>query len=384
MPPLVAIVILNWNGWQDTIECLESVFQMKYPNYAVILVDNGSKDNSLQKIRAYCAGDIWVESSFFEYDSINKPINIIESSKEESEGRKIGKDGIEKSHLDKKIVLIKNEQNFGFAEGNNIGINYALKTLNPDFILLLNNDTVVDPNFLSILVESIQNDERIALIQPKIMNYSTKKIDNTGIMCDIFGATKARGEYEEDIGHFDQLKTTGFFYASGACVLISKAFIQEKNCREFFDKHLFAYHDDVDLAWEARLLGFRVVFCSRSICYHKGSKTAGFFNPNKYFLVVKNRNRVLIKNYTLKNLLWILPLTILFEITHSMADAFFQRNYHYFLAFCRAILWDIKNIKNTLEYRKNIQMKRKVRDQEIMRYMLFHSIELDMVIKKLF
>jgi len=80
---------------------------MKYPNYAVILVDNGSKDNSLQKIRAYCAGDIWVESSFFEYDSINKPINIIESSKEESEGRKIGKDGIEKSHLDKKIVLIK-------------------------------------------------------------------------------------------------------------------------------------------------------------------------------------------------------------------------------------------------------------------------------------
>jgi len=67
-----------------------------------------------------------------------------------------------------------------------------------------------------------------------------------------------------------------------------------------------------------------------------------------------------------------------------MADAFFQRNYHYFLAFCRAILWDIKNIKNTLEYRKNIQMKRKVGDREIMKYMLFRSIELDMVFKKIF
>ena len=384
MSPLVAIVILNWNGWQDTIECLESVFHVIYPNYAVILVDNGSEDISLKKIRAYCVGDIQTESSLFKYDLKNKPIKIFEFSREEAGIGKIDIDRIEQIPPNKRMILIKKEQNYGFAEGNNIGIFYALRTIDPDFILLLNNDTVVDPNFLRILIDGTQNDERIALIQPKILNHSTKMIDNTGIMCDIFGATKARGEYEEDIGQFDHLKTTGFFYASGACVLVSKTLIQEKNSREFFDKQLFAYHDDVDLSWEARLLGFKVVYCPQSICYHKGSRTAGFFNPYKYHLVVKNRNRVLIKNYYLKNLLWILPFTILCEITHSLADAFFQRNNNYFLAFCQAILWNIKNIKNTLKYRKDIQMKRKVGDREIMKHLLFRSIELDLVIRKIF
>lgn len=202
-------------------------------------------------------------------------------------------------------------------------------------------------------------------------------------MCDIFGATKARGESEEDIGQFDRLKTTGFFYASGACVLVSKAFIQEKNVREFFDKHLFAYHDDVDVSWEARLLGFKVVYCPRSICYHKGSKTAGYFNPKKYFLVIKNKNRVLLKNYTLKNLIWILPLALLLETFHSVSDALYQRDYRYLLAFFRAILWDIKNIRNTWEYRQNIQIRRKIGDREIMKYMLRRSIELDLFVKKI-
>ncbi|MFV9677706.1 MAG: glycosyltransferase family 2 protein [Methanosarcinales archaeon] len=81
----VSIIILNWNGWQDTIECLESVYQITYPRYDVIVLDNGSGDESIEKINEYCKGKIEVESKFFEYSSENKPIKIIEYTREDAE-----------------------------------------------------------------------------------------------------------------------------------------------------------------------------------------------------------------------------------------------------------------------------------------------------------
>ena len=85
MNPKVSIIILNWNGWRDTIECLESVYQITYPSYDVIVVDNGSEDESIEKITEYCKGKIEVESKFFEYSSENKPIKIIECTREDAE-----------------------------------------------------------------------------------------------------------------------------------------------------------------------------------------------------------------------------------------------------------------------------------------------------------
>ena len=76
-PPKVAIIILNWNGWKNTIECLESLYQIDYPTYEIILVDNGSKDDSVQKIGEYAKGEISVGSSFFSYDSTNKPLKLV-------------------------------------------------------------------------------------------------------------------------------------------------------------------------------------------------------------------------------------------------------------------------------------------------------------------
>ena len=81
----VTIIILNWNGWKDTIECLESLYQINYPNYNVILVDNASSDESLKKIKEYAEGKIKVESNFFNYNSDNKPLEIVNYEKEESE-----------------------------------------------------------------------------------------------------------------------------------------------------------------------------------------------------------------------------------------------------------------------------------------------------------
>ena len=86
--PRVAIIILNWNGWKDTLECLESVYQINYPEYDVVVVDNNSNDDSLEKIENYCAGKIKVESSFFEYQDKN-PVKIFEYTNNKLENSKI-------------------------------------------------------------------------------------------------------------------------------------------------------------------------------------------------------------------------------------------------------------------------------------------------------
>ncbi len=81
--PSIAVIVLMWNRWEDTIECLESVFQQNYPNYQVILVDNGSTEESLKKIREYCNGLVRISSSFVDFDDSNKPIHFIEVRREE-------------------------------------------------------------------------------------------------------------------------------------------------------------------------------------------------------------------------------------------------------------------------------------------------------------
>ncbi|MCE7698463.1 MAG: glycosyltransferase [Methanobacterium paludis] len=174
--PRVAVIILNWNGWEDTIECLESLYQINYPNYQVILVDNASTDDSIQKIKEYCQGTLKPQSKFYTYQTKNKPIKITEYSTEESEAfNGACKTALPKTelHPNKNMILIKNTKNYGFAEGNNIGIRYALRSLNQDYTLLLNNDTVVDKNFLTELVKTAESSAEIGVVGPKIYYYDT-------------------------------------------------------------------------------------------------------------------------------------------------------------------------------------------------------------------
>jgi len=109
--PRVSIIILNWNGWEDTVECLESLYQITYKNYDLILVDNGSEDNSVDRIKEYCKGKIKVKSRFFEYSDKNKPIKIkiIEYTRDEVEN--INEGGIEDFEdlpSNRKLIVIKN------------------------------------------------------------------------------------------------------------------------------------------------------------------------------------------------------------------------------------------------------------------------------------
>ena len=172
--PHVSIIILNWNGWKDTIECLESLYQIDYPNYDVIVVDNASDDNSIKKIKEYCQGKLRIETKHGKYKPDNKPITFFEYKEQDLVRNNIKLNSLyRKLAPNKKLTLILNHKNYLFVVGNNIAIKlFALKQLNSQYVLLLNNDTTVENRFLSDMIKVAEADEKIGLIGPKICYYS--------------------------------------------------------------------------------------------------------------------------------------------------------------------------------------------------------------------
>jgi len=265
MNPTVAIIILNWNGWSDTVECLESVYQINYPNYHVVVVDNHSSDNSIQKINDYALGKLEVKSNFFKYDPTNKPIGIVQYNRENWEIKK-------KSNTNKQLILIKNEINYGFAEGNNIGIKFAFKNFNTDYILLLNNDIVVDKDFLRILVQEGEKDTKIGLLGPKMYYY-----DNPNVIWCIGGKIDwklARGLHvgidEEDKGQYNRKKA--FEYINGSSLLIKKEVFDKVG---LLDKRFFLYFEETDLTLRASKNGYESLYVPNAKIWHKISKSGG-------------------------------------------------------------------------------------------------------------
>jgi GT2 family glycosyltransferase len=382
MNPNVAIITLNWNRWQDTIECLESLHDIDYENYDVILVDNASADESLTKIDAYCRNELKFVSHISEQVIRSKPTKVVGYHTACTE---TGTGPIE-AHTqvlsNRALTVIQNDENYGFAEGNNIAVAYALNALHPDYVLLLNNDTVVDKHFLDELVNAAEHDGQIALLQPKILRSVDSTIESTGIVCDTMASSKFRGAYEKDEGQYDNDREDGFFYASGACVLIRKSLLATLS-GECFDPHLFAYYEDVDLSWTARLIGLKVVYCPEAVCYHKQSATFGGETPLSVYLGNRNRLRVMIKNYSLRTLVFILPLTIVLRFSVSTFNWIVNYDSSYLVSFLRALCWNVLNLRSALVLRKSIQSKRKLRDHEIMRHMIPYSFRIRSALKRL-
>jgi hypothetical protein len=129
MPPHVTIILLNWNGWKDTLECLESIYQISYPSFSVVLVDNYSTDDSLPKIRDFCSGELNVFSelkagniSKIIKNPSKKPIELWEFNESDIEEKTYFKESIKSLPSGSNLFLIKNNENYGFAGGNNVGI----------------------------------------------------------------------------------------------------------------------------------------------------------------------------------------------------------------------------------------------------------------------
>jgi GT2 family glycosyltransferase len=287
MNPRISIIILNWNGWRDTVECLESLYQISYSSYDVIVLDNGSGDNSLESLKRYSAGDLSIGSKFFESTTENRPIKILEYTKGEAELGGGRENEIADLPTCRKLVLIRNDMNYGFAEGNNIGIRYALKALNPDYILLLNNDVVVKRDFLDLLTAALENDEGAGFAGPAIYYYDYNGhidiLSTVGI--DLImrkGWFHRIGNFEQDRGQYNAVTTVDFL--EGSCLLIKKALDKIG----LFDSGYFAYWEETDLCIRGREAGYKCICVPTAKIWHKVSSSA----PKGVKLYYMTRNRL--------------------------------------------------------------------------------------------
>jgi GT2 family glycosyltransferase len=262
----VSIITINYNGISDTIECINSLKRINYTNYEIFVVDNHSKNNEAYRLK----------KEFGDY-----------------------------------IRLIKSNKNVGFSGGNNLAIRQVIKEKKSQYILLINNDTVIKENALNLLVKKASSNSKYGSISPKILQYYHKdKVDSLGInyyKCGI--NTSINNDLNKDMEPIGNITT-----AMGACVLYNVEALKKISYKsEVFDEEFFLYSEEVDLGFRIIHSGFIPVYEENAIVYHKGGSTSGG-STSDLSRFYQNRNNLLTiyKNYSVYNLvIYIIPIFII-------------------------------------------------------------------------
>lgn len=259
---MVAILILNWNGWKDTFECLKSLQNIHYDKFFVVVGDNGSTNDSIIHIKEHCkAKGFHVLSD----DIINQSQNIINN---------------------KDIVLLDLKINNGFAKGNNLMIRYCQKFI-PNYYLLLNNDTEVAPDFLDKLVAFKKESREYDILTPLIPFYYNKtKIWNAG--GKLFWGFRKYYYANRPISEIKEKQFIECSFITGCAMMITPAILNENN--EVFSERFFFGEEDFEFSMRQNRKGKRMACVCGSIVYHKVSASSvGQSNINKDFIYYLNR-----------------------------------------------------------------------------------------------
>ncbi len=263
--PLLSIIIPNWNGKHFLTECIDSLKEQTFQDFETILVDNGSTDGSTE----------FSEKRYGQF-----------------------------------LRILRNEENLGFAAGNNIGIRVA----RGKYIVLLNNDTRVDPHWLEELVKATGCDPAVGMWASKVCSYDRRnRIEGVGELIYWDGLCRARGQYEDDHGQYDALEEV--LLPPGCGAMYRKSLFDGMG---LFDEDFFAYADDTEIGIRARLAGWKCLYVPLAIVYHKSSGTAGQHSPLKAFYVERNRLWITIKYFPLP----LLFLSLFFTIYRFAFQAF--------------------------------------------------------------
>jgi GT2 family glycosyltransferase len=273
----VYIVIVNYEKWQDTIECLESIFRLNYPQFQVIVVDNASTNQSLQKIKNWANG---LTPSFVNthptilsltYPPVQKPISFLEYSQSDSENLYVSSINLSP------LILIQSNNNGGFAAGNNIGLNFALSQTDCNYLWLLNNDTVVDPDALSHLVSKMESlysqGKKIGILGSKLLYYQLPDMLQCagGSTYNSWTAhTSMIGNMEKDAGQFD--RPVHLDLVIGASMFFGKNFLLDVGllCEDYF-----IYFEEQDWIERAKRKGWSLDYAWHAKIYHKEGSTIG-------------------------------------------------------------------------------------------------------------
>lgn len=283
----VSILLINYNAQEDTIDCLKSLEKIKTPGFKhnIIIIDNASKEA-------------------FELPK-----------------------SLQNSHTQ----VVRSNTNKGFTGGNNMGIYYAVEKYSSDYVLLLNNDTTVDEDFLKELIKTAESDPRIGMAVSKIFfskgreyhtdSYSKSELGNVlwyagGSIDWNHLATFHRGVDEVDRGQFDSQTQSDF--ATGCSVLVKREILEKIGT---FDKRFFLYLEDVD--WSVRVTkgGYKIAFCPKSVVYHKNAgSTGGSGSKTQDYYLTRNKLLFAFKHGTWKDIFIALRIAVSTVINGTSAQ----------------------------------------------------------------
>jgi len=255
--------------------------------------------------------------------------------------------------------------NRGYGAACNIGARYVYSAT---YLVFLNDDTELHPDCLRSLYTSLTKDGN-SIFQPLLFHEYARRLMR-GNPCDIYGAA--------GLGFYGNCGS-GRFYVSGASIAMSKKIFDSLRG---FDEELFLYHDDVDLSWRARLMGYGISCSESALCLHTGASSSKTIpHEVKFYLTQRNRIRVMIKNYSTRRML----LRVTVACTMILAGAIFftisARRISYVTSTCRAFMWNLLELKGTLMERYRVQRSRIQDDAAVERSMSKFSMDL-CVLKK--
>lgn len=313
-----SVIIPNWNGENLLKDCLKSLREQTFTDFEIILVDNGSEDDSLN------------------YTSINFP----------------------------EVKIVRLSKNYGFAKA----INEGVRNSNADYVVFLNNDTYADKNWLKSLVVYAKKYPKAISINSKLLNYYKRsKIDGVGIVINEVGQARSLGWQEEDKGQYDRAKY--IFGATGGASLFKRlAFIKVG----LFDENFFMYSEEVDFAFRAQFLGYKSILCPKAIVYHKHKASAKRLPQHTEYWQFRNMYQTIIKNFPTKVILkkwrWLKIILVYFNtIIYQIKNGFFWPPF-------LVTLYLFFNLPNLIIQRNKIQKSKIVDDQYIEEFFLQKKI----------
>lgn len=270
MPSSVSVHIVTYNSAKDIEVCLEAVCRQSYRLAQVVVVDNASTDNTLERVHYFREGT-------------RAPIRVIENMK-----------------------------NTGFAPAHN----QAIKQTSSDYVLILNPDVIISPRYVELLVEIMQQNPKIGGATGMLVLQSNPEIiDSTGLVMNRTWRAYDRGA-GESIQHWNH--STEVFGVSGAAAMYSRKMIDDISIDgEFFDDDFFAYKEDVDVAWRARLIGWKAYYRADALGFHKRGWKKGVRSTIPLFIRKHsfiNRYKMIFKNLTGRRWLKNLPQILAYEI----------------------------------------------------------------------